>query len=304
MTTSQDSSTSTDTTTHDLSWSIPFDIDSSADASTDSFLSSRTTNTAEEESIPREIIAEQVRSTRLQAELERPIRIGTFNGQLAFLLCFKFSFQRLSHGFLKRIQMATIGITFDDAPSDLTAPSKPNPSVIRHHPIEHQGAVSTGTVSYHNEVNAQVSSIPNGPTVGTNFSKEISSPREGRLVVHGVTSGRRARNRITWTVEENDVLQSGMPREMKMALVVNMKEERRFSAHVIVTAHYAFNRGFIARMIPVIGKSHDPLYFDPTVLRDIAQKQMQTGLDGRPIAENVGPIEGIALSEYTSFPAQ
>ena len=122
--------------------------------------------------------------------------------------------------------------------------------------------------------------------------------------MHGVTSGRRARNRITWTVEENDVLKSGMPRETTMALVVNMKEERRFSAVVIVTAHYAFNRGLIAKMIPVIGKSHDPLYFDPAVLRDIAQKQTQTGLDGRPIAENVGPIEGIALSKYTSFPDQ
>ena len=198
--------------------------------------------------------------------------------------------------------MATIGITFDDAPSDLTAPSKNNPSVVLHHPIEHQGAVSTGTVSYHNEVNAQVSSIPNGPTIGTNFSMEVSRPQEGRLVVHGVTSGRPTRNKITWTVEENDVLKSGMPREMRMALVVNTKEERRFSARVIVTAHYAFNRGVIAKMIPVIGKSHDPLYFDPAVLRDIAQKQTQTGLDGRPIAENVGPIEGIALSEYTSFP--
>lgn len=300
MTTSQDSSTNT--TTHDLSWCIPFDIDLSADTSTNSFLSSRTTNTAEEESIPREIIAEEVRSTRFQAELERPIRIGTFNGQLVFLLCFKFSFQRLSHGFLKRIQMATIGVTFDDAPSDLTAPSIPNPSVVRHHPIEYQGAVSTGTVSYHNEVNAQLSSIPNGPTIGTTFSMDGSRPREGRLVVHGVTSGRRAQNRITWTVEEDDVLKSGMPREMKMALVVNMREERRFSAHVIVTAHYAFSRGLIAKMIPVIGKSHDPLYFDPAVLRDIAQKQTQTGLDGRPIAENVGRIEGIALSEYTSFP--
>ncbi|MCJ1282852.1 hypothetical protein MMC26_002178 [Xylographa opegraphella] len=295
--TSQDSST-----THDFSWSISLDVDSSADASTDSFLSSRTTNTAEEESIPREIIAEEVRSTRFQAELERPILIGTFNDQLAFLLCFKFSFQRLSHGFLKRIQMATMEITFDDAPSDRTVPSKPNPCVVRHYPIEHQGAVSTGTVSYYKEVNAQVSSIPYGPTFGTNISTTGSRPQEGRLVVHGVTSGRQARNRITWTVEENDVLQSGMPREMKMALVVNMKEERRFSARVIVTAHYAFNRGLIAKMIPVIGKSHDPLYFDPAVLRDIAQKQAQTGLDGRPIAKNIGPIDNISLSEYTSFP--
>ena len=141
-----------------------------------------------------------------------------------------------------------------------------------------------------------------GPTFGANFSKEASRPREGQLVVHGVTSGRPARNRITWTVEENDILKSGVPREMEMALVVNMKEERRFSAQVVVKAHYAFNRGLIAKMIPVIGKSHDPLYFDPAVLRNIAQKQTQTGLDGRPIAENVGLIEGITLSEYTSFP--
>ncbi len=84
----------------ELSSIITFDIDTSAESL---LKSTPITNTAEEESVPREIIAEEIRSTCVQAELLRPIYIGTCYGQNAYFLCFNFSFQRHSDGWFTRI---------------------------------------------------------------------------------------------------------------------------------------------------------------------------------------------------------
>lgn len=84
----------------ELSSIITFDIDTSAESL---LKSTPITNTAEEESVPREIIAEEIRSTCMQAELLRPIYIGTCYGQNAYFLCFNFSFQRHSDGWFTRI---------------------------------------------------------------------------------------------------------------------------------------------------------------------------------------------------------
>lgn len=284
----------------ELSCAITFELDSSAES-----LLSHTPikNTTEEESIPRDIIAEEIRSTRVQAELLRPIYIGTFNQQPAYLLCFRFAFQRHSDGWFTRIQAADIKITFSDAPVDPGTLAGLNPSIVRFHPEHYTGPVSTGTIDRHVEVNGQVTSIPNGPTVGAVFAQDRSRPQEGKLVVHGMTSlttGQRARNKIIWSIEEDRILKTGMPREMRLPLIVNMKEERRFSARVIVSAHYAFKRGFYSKLVPVIGKNVDPLYFDPGILRGLAREQ-KTGLDGRPIAGVLGSLDDISLELCSSF---
>ena len=109
-----------------LSCTIAFDIDSSAESL---LKSDPIKNTPEEESIPREIIAKEVRSTCVQAELLRPVHIGTFNKLSAYLLCFNFSFQRHSDGWFTRIQAADIDISFVDAPLNSSSPAGRNPSI-------------------------------------------------------------------------------------------------------------------------------------------------------------------------------
>lgn len=238
----------------ELSCTITFDIDTSAESL---LKSTPIKNTAEEESIPREIIAEEVRSTRVQAELLRPVYIGTFNHLPAFLLCFHFAFQRHSDGWFTRIQAADIKFSFLDVPVDPGSPAGLNPSIVKFHPKHYTGPVSNGTLIRHVEVNGQVASIPNGPTIGATFAQDVSRPQVGRLVVHGMTSrtpGQPSRNKIIWSVEKDRILKTGMPREICLPLIVNMREKRRFSAKVVVTAHYAFKRGIYSKLVPIIGK--------------------------------------------------
>ena len=150
------------------------------------------------------------------------------------------------------------------------------------------------------EVNGQIASTPNGPTLSANFAHEVSRPQEGRLVVHGLTTGRPTRNKITWSIEEDRILKTGMPREMQLPLIVNMEEKRRFSAKVVVSAHYAFKRGLYSKLVPVIGRNTAPLFFDPSVLSDLARDQ-KTGPDGTIIAEGMGSLDDIPLAVYSSF---
>lgn len=284
----------------ELSCTITFDIDTAAESLLNS---TPVPSTVEEESIPREIIAEEIRSTRVQAELLRPIHLGTINQQPALLLCFRFGFQRHSDGWFTRIQAADIKISFLDVPKDPGSPAGLNPSIVKFHPKHYTGAVSTGTMNRHVEVNGQVASIPSGPTIGATFAQDVSRPQEGKLVVHGLTSltpGQPARNKIIWSVEEDRILKTGMPREMVLPLIVNMREERRFSAKVVVTAHYAFKRGLYSKLVPVIGRNVNPLYFDPAILQELAREH-RTGLDGRPIAGIMGSLDDVPLKVYSSF---
>ena len=279
----------------DLTRSITFNIDSSSDA----LLSSPPTkNTEEELSIPREIIAEAVSSTRLQAELERPIRVGTYNNYPAWLLCFRFSFQRTSDRWLTRVQAAKIEIGFFDAPWD--ASTAMNPSVVQFYPIEYEGRTTSGQVVHKADASLTVAPPSGGPNLGTSFSREVTVPLESKLHVHGVCGGRPARNKVTWTIEEDYIKKDGMPREMRMPIIVMRKEPRRFSARLLITAHYSIIRGPLAKMVPLLGKLDDPLYFDPAALEN-AMDQKLTGPDGTPIAEKIGILNNVVMAEYSSF---
>lgn len=275
------------------------------DESIDPVLSSPIKNNKDEneESIPRETIAAEVRSTRFIAALERPIRFGTFNDQTAFLLTFHFSFQRVLGGYFNRVRAVDIKIVFDDAPLDQTVGAGRNPSIVRFHPVEYEGPTSYGNVTYCSGISSDLSSIPGGPSSGAHLSREVNIPIVSSLKVHGTRSGTPTRNKIVWTIEEDEILKTGMPREVKLSLTMNMKEARRFSAKVIVAAHYSFKYGLLAKTFPVIGRSNDPLFFDPPLLEDIAQNQ-QTGPDGGPISILAGRLDDNLLDgiEYSSFP--
>ena len=130
----------------------------------------------------------------------------------------------------------------------------------------------------------------------------MTLPLESKLLVHGVRSGRGTRNKVTWTVKEDRLKKDGLPPEMHMPIIVTSKEPRRFLARVTVSAHYAIVRGQLARMIPVIGKMDEPLYFDPAAL-DAAIEGNQTGPDGTPVAQNIGNLNEVSLAGFSSFQA-
>ena len=107
-----------------LSWSIPLEI-----GSTREFLDHAQDNSAQEELIPREVIAE-VRNLRFQAELERPIEIGTYKDLRAFLLRTRFSFQRTTPNWNSRIVAADITLVFEDA--SVGGKESTNKSIVQH----------------------------------------------------------------------------------------------------------------------------------------------------------------------------
>ena len=278
-------------------------ISLSVDTSADGLLrSDRIGNSEEELSIPRETIADVVHSTRFHAELLRPIRLGTYGvhiDQPAELLCFHFSFQRTSERWLTRVRAATIEIDFLDAPLD--GSNAANPSVAKFHPVEYEGPTSNGQIVKTTNASLSVAPPISSLSLGTGHSQEVTLPLESKLYVHGVRGGWRTKNNVTWTINEDRLKKDGLPREMCMPIIVTCKQPRRFSAQVTVSAHYALIRGQLAKMIPVIGKMDEPLYFDPATLR-AAIEEKRSGPDGTPIAMDLGNLNDVPLSEYSSFP--
>ena len=277
---------------------IALSLDTSADALLDP---GRISNTEEELSIPREIIADVVRSWRFHAELLRPIRLGTYgihNDQPAELLCFHFSFQRTSDRWLTRVRAATIEIEFLDAPWDGSKAA--NPSIARFHPEEYEGPSSHGQVVTTTNASLSVAPPSGSPNVGLGRAKEVTLPLESKLHVHGVRSGRGTKNTVTWTIEEDRLKKNGMPREMHLPIIVTSKQPRRFSARVTLSAKYALIRGQMAKLVPVVGKMDEPLFFDPPALR-AAVEEKQSGPDGTLVAMDLGDLNDVSLSEYSSF---
>ena len=260
-------------------------------------------NTEEELSIPREIIADVVGSWRFHAELLRPIRLGTYgihNDQPAELLCFHFSFQRTSDRWPTRVRAATIKIDFLDAPWDGSKAA--NPSIARFHPDEYEGPSSHGQVVTTTNASLSVAPPSGSPSVGLGKAREVTLPLESKLHVHGVRSGRPTKNNVTWTIEEDHLKKDGLPREMHLPLIVTCKQPRRFSARITVSAKYALIRGQLAKLVPVVGKMDEPLYFDPAALRAAAEEK-QSGPDGTPVAMDLGDLNDVSLIEYSSFQA-
>lgn len=143
----------------DATFTIPLVIDDDQD----SYLSSRKAAraAADEEPFPREVIAAAVGSTNLQAELGRPLLVGTYQGLPAYLLRTKFSFQRLGsiNEAFSRIQAAQITVIVEaipDSEDDGTgagASTQPvsSPAVAAWYPELWQGKISERMVGHQSE---------------------------------------------------------------------------------------------------------------------------------------------------------
>jgi hypothetical protein len=291
---------STESSAAEFTWSVPFSIDTSAG----SFLNHAHGPVPEDSSIPRDIIAEEVRSTRFLAELLRPLRLGLHNDLPAYLLCFSFSFQRLSSG--ARIRQATITIRFDDAPADTCVDEEGRaervlpPAILDFYPKDYAGPVSTATLERSSELSMSVSSGSLGVvTPSAVVATKKTWEEEGSLVVHGLRQGRPVMHQIVWTVKENKVLKDGIPRTLKFPLIVRAQKQRRFSAAVVVNAHYGIRRGLLASRVPVLGRYDEPIYFDPANLERMAKEKERSVFDGNVVVIESGDITQCDLSAYS-----
>jgi len=160
-----------------LAWSIPLEI--STDEAT--YLDKSQVNSPEELSIPREVISEVVGSSRLVAELERPIKIGTFNELPAFLLRTRFAFQRASSNWLYRIQAAEITIVFEDAQMNMASletkkkKALQHPAIAAFYPEQFEGEISQALVTEGGSVSLDAGYMGVGASVGVETSRTYVS---------------------------------------------------------------------------------------------------------------------------------
>lgn len=222
---------------------------------------------------PRTVIAEHFqRDAGLQAELKRPLYIGTYNDQPACLLIFKFTFQRCRSSSSYRIKGSKIRVEFKDAPLEPRRIRRrpgmaQNPVVHKFEPSSFKGQIHASVVQNTLSLSANMA-LTGVPEVKAEISTTTVAPRVGQLSIQGVPYGLDGgQNQIVWTILENDVLKSGIPEILEFAVLVGYTEGRRFSASVRVSAELGWNLLRSFKPTPILGKNSDPLLLDPEQLK-------------------------------------
>jgi len=271
------------TTDTDYSWSVPLSIDTSQQ----SLLSHVDTPVAGDSSVPRKIIVSELRSIQFLAKLERPFLVGVYNQLPAYLLHFSFSFQDTLLGSNSRVRQAIIKIIFYDAPANADTDDSDDesypPCIPKIYPELFEGPVSTADREVSTEMSLSGTGISPVSPAGKRSDKK-SWKEEGCVVVQGNTVG-SPEHKVIWTVSENPVTKGGIPKKMKLPLILIPQNGRRFSAKLTLQASYGIWKGALANMLPVIGKDEKPIYFDPAALELMAKQKYRSRFDGAIVAE-------------------
>ncbi|KAI0134493.1 hypothetical protein BJ170DRAFT_591468 [Xylariales sp. AK1849] len=262
------------------------------------------TNRPAELSIPREIISSSVSSSILQAELLRPIIVGTYHDTPAYLvrLQFQLAVPGGSRSWLSRIQTATINVLLKDAPRDVKEgpiddePSHPSIVKTMPGPKGWEGKPSKAEVTENKEIGLQLGW--DALSASANVGRSRKKAETGAIKVMAVRKGPQ-RNSLLVTVAEDPVDAAGIPEYLTIPLIIT-HHTRRFSMRVALNATYGFWRGKLAEMVPVLGRADEPLYFDPLVMRRMMDKG-QRGTGGVKVIEWRGKLEDIDLHEYCSL---
>ena len=244
-------------------------------------------------SIPREIISSRISATKLQSELLRPIIAGTYNGLPAYLLKLQFQFYDSGGGrtWFSRIQSADISVLLEDAPSDGTEdgpqsgrrrkrPGKnvKHPSIDKVYPGTKgwTGPISTAPVTMVKGTEFQAGWSGAGPSLGAkaNLSESRSTNDTGSASVTTMSTGTSGtqRNSLRISIMENPIDAHGILPYLVAPLIVT-HHHRRFKMRVTVSSTFGFWRGMLAESVPVLGRSDDPLFFDPDVLKKMAEAE-------------------------------
>ncbi|CZR62704.1 uncharacterized protein PAC_12601 [Phialocephala subalpina] len=279
-------------------------------------LSAPKTHSKAEPSIPQEIIASGVSSSSIQSELSRPIFAGTYGGSPAYLLTlqFRLSDPGSSRNWLTRIQKVNISVLLEDAPragnaeqldqdsqsdwSDGDESEPQHPSIVKSFPGPDGflGPVSTKSVSTEREAGVELGWEMLGVNArwGQNSTRDVLSVMEVTAVRKG-----QQRNSLLVVVAENAADAAGVPGYLAIPLILT-HHNRRFSMRVTVHAKFGFWRGKLAEMVPVLGRTAKPLFFDPAKMKR-AMENGKRGIGGVKGIEWRGDLEDIDLRESSSL---
>jgi hypothetical protein len=286
---------------------LEFFIEEDSDDESQLLSPGQVNNNTIDQSVPREIIT-SINSAGLQSECLRPLIAGTFNDEHALLLKLQFQFNMLeSSSWFSRVQSAIISVVLEDAPgvsgtgSATQASDQQSPSVMKTYPGPEgwNGPIAVKQVS--NTVSAGVGISLNelgSPGANARVGKTSSMEVKRAATVKTMRRGER-RNELTIRVKENPIDADGIPSHLIVPLIVT-HNSRRFSMRVTVQASFGFWRGKLAKSITGLGRTDDPLYFDPNVLRQKIETQAR-GLGGVRIIEEVGSLDDVDLQLLSSL---
>lgn len=275
-------------------------------------LSAPKTNDKAELSIPRAIISESgIRSSLIQAKLQRPILAGTYFDEPSYLIRLQLHLYTpgASRSWLSRIQTASINVLLEDAAREEKRHSSDDddeeyeepmhPSIMNHFPGENgwEGPLQSALVTKTTDLGTQ---LGYDPFISVSGSRSISDTRvkTGAVKVKLGIKGRRS-NILHVVVEENPIDREGVPDFLVIPFVIAHRS-RRFSMRVVINARYGFVRGKLAEMWPILGRADEPLYFDPPVMHRVMEKGQRDD-SGKRKVEWCGVLDTINLQDYSSL---
>lgn len=274
-------------------------------------LSSHLTNKKAEHSFPREIISSSV----AQAEILRPVFGGTYKGSEAYLVRLHFELSGRNKSWFSRIQTANVTVLLEDAPrnqhpsddehedededEDDEDDERPQPSIVKVFPGPEgwTGRPTSVTISTTTGLAVQL-----GDSSLLSVTPHIAETRTWteEHAVRVKTSRRGShRNTLLVDISEDSVKADGVPEFITIPLIIT-HHGRRFSMRVALHAHYGFWRGKLAETRPVLGRSDDPLFFDPAVMKQMMVDGSKAG-GAELVTEWLGSMDELDLRAHSSL---
>ncbi|KAH8892519.1 hypothetical protein GQ53DRAFT_746060 [Thozetella sp. PMI_491] len=190
----------------------------------------------------------------------------------------------------------------EDAPYDEVEESledePPHPSTVKTFPGPSgwTGPISTASVVEETGVRVKLGWEGVGASVQDKIQR--TKTEKGSVKVAVVRKGRQ-RNSLIVTVAEDPIDAAGIPDYLTIPLIVT-HHSRRFSMRVTLHARFGFWRGKLAEIVPVLGRTDEPLFFDPLQMRQMMDNG-QRGIGGTKVVEWHGELEDIDLLHYSSL---
>lgn len=234
-----------------------------------------------EEIQPRELVSSaEIKDSYFEVRL-RHVEFATWGGaespRPACLIVLETNFQpRVGRSRELRFSDASIDVEFRDAsllgtehsPVDRD-PTVTGPTILDFAPTLVEGPTSTGqqTTSFAVSVSPNSGGLVPGLNLPTPllpsiaFNNTTTVPKTGATVTHGVLRGSPP-HRVKWTISENELTKKGIPRRVKLAMIVGYTQGRSFAMKVGMKASLVGASGWWP-VRAAAGGNDAPVHFHP-----------------------------------------
>ena len=190
----------------------------------------------------------------------------------AALIVLELSFQPLKNS---RLKLAGVQIEVEDSATlnlnahQMQIDSNDQPVILRWVPEDYKGPVTQIIGHRSREFGVSVSDPSQVLGANARIGSATATLEEGFFSIDGVPLGDRP-SAVRWVLRE-DKIKKGLPKQVKLGLIVKCTPSRKFAARVKVTANI-----WRGKLQLVAGEKDDPLFFTPPT--DIGQDMLDEKL--------------------------